>query len=125
MSPESGDEIPDVTFDEAVEALEALASEGVVVAASVRGTGDGAFSLMDADGALRRMESDDSISEWLEHRELAGEEAVVFLVGPGSDYSFSLWRSRFVSASVDDLNGIAITTRDGALRVRRNRPWID
>jgi hypothetical protein len=114
-----------VTFDEAVEALDALASEGVVVAASVSGTDDGAHSLMDADGVLRRMESDDSISEWLERRDLVGEEAVVFLVGHGSDHSLSLWRSRFVSASVDDLNGIAITTRDGALRVRRNRPWID
>jgi hypothetical protein len=125
MSPESCDQIPDVTFDEAVEALEALASEGVVVAVSVWGTDDGAFSLMDADGVLRRMESDDGISEWLERQDLVGEEAVVFLVGPASDHSFSLWRSRFVSASVDDLNGIAIRTRDGALRVRRNRQSID
>lgn len=114
-----------MTFDEAVGALEALAAEGVVVSASVWGTDDGAFSLMDAGGVLRRMESDESLSEWLEGRDLVDEEAVLFLVGPGSAHSISLWRSRFVSASVDGLNGIAITTRDGALRVRRNRPWID
>ena len=114
-----------MTFDRAVEALKALASEGVVVAASVWGTGNGAFSLMNTRGVLRQMESDDSIREWLERRELLGEESVVFLVGPGTDHSFSLWPSRFVAASIDDLNGISITTRDGALRVRRDRPWID
>ena len=70
------------------------------------------------------MESDDSISEWLERRDLVDQEAVVFLVGPGSDHSISLWRSPFVSASLDGLDGIAIMTRDGSLRVRRNR-WID
>jgi hypothetical protein len=113
-----------VTFDEAVVALHALASEGVVVAASVWGTDHGAFSLMDADGVLRRMESEDGINELLDP-ELVGEEAVVFLIGTGSDHSISLWRSRFISASTDDLNGIAITTRDGELRVRTNRPWID
>jgi hypothetical protein len=113
-----------VTFDEAVEALDALVSEGVVVSASVWGTDKGAFSLMDAEGVLRRMESDDGITELLDP-ELLGEEAVLFLIGTGSDHSISLWRSRFISASIDDLNGLAITTRDGQLRVRRNRPWID
>ncbi len=113
-----------MTFDEAVEALNALASEGVVVSASVWGTDDGAFPLINADGVLRRMESDDADRDLVDP-ELVGEEAVVFLIGTGSDHGFSLWRTRFVSASIEDLNGIGIRTRDGELRVRRNRPWID
>ena len=45
------------------------------MAAAVWGTDDGAFSLMDLDGVLRRMESEDGISELIDP-ELVGEEAV-------------------------------------------------
>lgn len=114
-----------MTFDEAVEALDAFASEGVVVEASAWGTDPGASDLMTQSGVLRRMASDDRIRGWLASQDLVDEEAVLFLVGQGSDHTFSLWRSRFVRASTDDVDGIAITTHDGQLRVRRNRPWID
>lgn len=110
-----------MTFDAAVAALDALVADGDPVSASVWGTDADAAPLMEAGGVLRRRHGVDLPTEL---REYLGEEAIGFFVGEGSQ-SFSLWPSRFVHAEVDDLNGIEITTRDGCLRVRRNRPWID
>jgi hypothetical protein len=107
-----------VAFDEVVAALESLAEEGVVVEASVWGVGAASSSLMSQGGLLRRLSAEGDFPD------LEGESAVVFAVGDVS-HSFELWPSRFEDASADDLNGISITTRDGRLRVRKNRPWID
>lgn len=120
-APRRVDYAQPVTFDEVVSALEALAADEHPVSASVWGVGSDAAPLMDEEGVLRRMPESKLPGELHGH---VGEEAVVFLVGDGSQ-SFSLWPSRFAGAEIDDLNGIEIRTRDGLLRVRRNRPWID
>jgi hypothetical protein len=54
---------------------------------------------------------------------LAAEEAITVIVG--GETTFVLWPSCFMDALNDELNGMKITTRDGVLRVYRNRPWLD
>jgi hypothetical protein len=108
-----------VTFDEAIEALESLAAEGVTATATVWGTGPEADPLMSQTGLLRRMGSGNEFDE----PEI--ETAVSFGFDDDFHHTFSLWPKRFEEASVDELNGISIKTRDGLLRVSRNRPWID
>jgi hypothetical protein len=108
-----------VDFAEALTALEALESEGVVVDASVWGSDEDSDSLASLRGVLRRFRSDDEPSAAM------GEEAVVFAVGDGVSHVFTLWPSRFIDASQDEINGVRIRTRDGRLTIRRNQAWID
>jgi hypothetical protein len=119
-----------VTFEEAIDALKALAEEGIVVEASVWGTGDDPSILASLGGLMVYAPGDpeelDAMSAELRDALAGAEIATAFEVG-GSDYmhTISLWPSRFVAAEVDDINGIQITTRDGRVHVRKNRPWID
>ena len=107
-----------MNLDEAVSALESL--EGERVTASVCGDDPSAASVMSADGVLRKMRVDEPFPVPPE----AGEEAIVFLVG-NAETSFSLWPSRFIEATRDEINGLTVATRDGVLHVYRNRPWVD
>jgi hypothetical protein len=119
-----------VTFAEAVDALKALADEGIVVEATMCGIEDDSYELASLRGLLVYAPGDPEVlgalSGELRDAVAAAEIATVFEVG-GSDYmhTFALWPSRFVAAEVDDINGIQIVTRDGRLHVRKNRPWID
>ena len=106
-------------FDETLTALDAFESQGVVVDVSVWGSDDDSDSLASLGGVLRRFRSDNEPSA------AVGEEAVVFAVGDGDSHVFTLWPSRFIDASQDEINGLRIRTRDGRLTIRRNRPWID
>jgi hypothetical protein len=108
-----------VDFNEALAALEELESEGVVVDASVWGNDEDSDSLASLGGVLRRVRSDGERSAEMD------VEAVVFAVGDGDNHVFTLWLSRFIDATQDEINGIRITTRDGRLTVRKNRRWID
>jgi hypothetical protein len=119
-----------VTFAEAVDALKALAEEGIVVEATVWGAEDDSYQLASLGGLLAYAPRDSEVlgalSGELRDAVAAAEIATVFEVG-GSDYThtFALWPSRFVAAEVDDINGIQIVTRDGRLQIRKDRPWID
>lgn len=110
-------------FNQALAVLDALESEGVVVDASVWGDDENSDSLASLGGVLRRFRSDDEPSAAM--RAAVGEEAVVFAVGDRDDHVFTLWPSRFIDATQDEIDGIRIRTRDGRLTVRKNRPWID
>jgi hypothetical protein len=119
-----------VTFAEAVDALKALADEGIVVEATVWGKEDDSYELASLGGLLVYAPGDPEVLGALAGELLdavaAAEIATVFEVG-SSDFSHTidLWPSRFISAEVDDINGVQIVTRDGRLQVRKNRPWID
>lgn len=119
-----------MTFAEAVDALKALADEGVVVKATVWGREDDSYSLASLGGLLVYAPGDPEVlgalSGELRDAVAAAEIATVFEVG-SSDYThtLALWPSRFVAAEVDDINGIQIVTRDGRLHVHKDRPWID
>jgi hypothetical protein len=108
-----------MNFDDLVSALDSL--EGAYVTASVSGDGSEAAPLMSADCVLRRMQADDASPD---PSAVTGEEAIVFVVGT-SDTTFSIWPSRFLDATSDVMNGVAVMTLDGRLRVYRNRRWID
>ena len=108
-----------MTFDETIEALEGLAAEGVTVTAAVWGVGPEAAPLMFQTGLFRRVRAD------LETEPFGAETAVMFAFDDDYSHTFSLWPKRFEDGAVDEVNGISITTRDGRLRVYRNRPWID
>ena len=110
-------------FDEAVAALQTFEADNLDVDASVYGSEDASSLIVSLGGVLRRRHSDDDPSPAF--REYIGEEAVVFTVGDGDSHTFSLWPSRFVDATQDETNGLRITTRDGRLSVRKNRPWVD
>jgi hypothetical protein len=112
-----------VDFDGTVAALEGLESQAVVVDASVWGTTEDAGSLASLGGALRRLRSDYEPSAAMAAS--VGEEAIVFAVGNDDGHVLTLWASRFIDATQDEVNGIKITTQDGRITVRKNRPWID
>lgn len=99
-----------MNLDEAVSALQSL--EGERVQASVWGDGPKAAFLMSAEGVLRMMRLDETFPA------APGEEAIVFLVGD-ENTSFSLWPSRFIEATSDEINVLEVATRDGVLRVYR------
>ena len=104
-----------MTFNEVLAALDAL--EGEVVSAVVSADRPGALPVMQADGVIRRMVAEEPTSR-------AAEEAVVFTIG-GEDTAISLWPSGYLAATTDELNGLLIQTRDGTIRIYRNRRWID
>jgi hypothetical protein len=116
-----------VTFDEMISALEAL--EGQQVTAQVVGNRADADPLVIADGILQRVRPNDA------PHGPAAEEATTFVVGEvvgengttvgENETTLVLWPSSFMDAVNDEINGMFITTRDGVLRVYRNRPWID
>jgi hypothetical protein len=33
--------------------------------------------------------------------------------------------ARFVNAGADNVNGVAVTTRDGVVRIHGDQPWLD
>jgi hypothetical protein len=111
-----------VTFDEMISALEALEGQQVT---QVVGNRADAAPLMIVDGILQRVRPNDAPPE------LAADEATTFVFGENrtgveeNGTTLVLWPSCFMDAVNDELNGMKITTRDGVLRVYRNRPWLD
>jgi hypothetical protein len=99
-----------------ISALEAL--EGQQVTAQVVGDHADGAPLMMVDGILQRVRQNDA------PHGLAAEEAITFIVGE-HETTLVLWPNGFMDALNDELNGMKITTRDGVLRVYRNRPWLD
>jgi hypothetical protein len=106
---------------EAIAALRSLAAEGDPVTAAVKG--------LDAEaaqwGILPPLGGTDNDEDDVTAESFAAEMAASFAVGDDGTHTFDLWRSRFLSASADELNGIKVVTADGELRLYKNRPWID
>ena len=116
-----------MTFEEAVNALKALAEEGAAVSATVWGVDEDASPLASLGGLLTHVPADpdilDSLQGELRESLAAAETAVVFQVGDWN-HTFALWPRRFIAANVDQVNGMSIITRDGRLQIHKNRPWI-
>jgi hypothetical protein len=113
-------------FSTAVEAVEELV--GIEVSASFWGlVGHHAAPVGTLQGELKSRHT--TLSEGdlpASLREALGEEALTFPVGDHWGNDIMLWPSRFVSAErIEAGAGVAITTLDGIILVRSNRPWID